>query len=220
MLRTFFEKTDEDTSVYFRNTLIEQCGKKYMEHQGKYPVVWLSFKDAKGLDWETCSGIVKRCLEREMMRHIEAMCAPSPTLQPQEVLGKLVDDQNDLGAWAESLKLLTELLQGETIEALVDTSIIYPLLHANPQNLYSLLLVSGYLKANPPTGNDAWADSYELSIPNREVTEAFKKRNHGAPVAVWPTPCQQFLHRGIHKRRRADAAGRALEVHLVNGQHV
>ncbi len=36
MLRTFFEKTDEDTSVYFVNKKIWNCGRSYREHQGKY----------------------------------------------------------------------------------------------------------------------------------------------------------------------------------------
>ena len=34
MLRTFFEKTEEDTSVYFKDKKIWACGKKYREYQG------------------------------------------------------------------------------------------------------------------------------------------------------------------------------------------
>ena len=37
MLRTFFEKTDEDTSVYFRDKAIWKQGEKYRAYQGKYP---------------------------------------------------------------------------------------------------------------------------------------------------------------------------------------
>lgn len=52
MLRTFFEKTDEDTSVYFKNKKIWACGKKYQDYQGRYPVVLLTFKDVKRNSWE------------------------------------------------------------------------------------------------------------------------------------------------------------------------
>ena len=37
MLRTFFEKSDEDTSIYFKNKKIWACGQKYRDYQGKYP---------------------------------------------------------------------------------------------------------------------------------------------------------------------------------------
>lgn len=51
MLHTFFEKTDEDTSIYFHDKKIWTCGPKYTEEQGKYPVVHLSFKDIPGRTW-------------------------------------------------------------------------------------------------------------------------------------------------------------------------
>lgn len=35
MLRVFFEISDEDTSKYFKNQAIWQCGEEYRSHQGK-----------------------------------------------------------------------------------------------------------------------------------------------------------------------------------------
>lgn len=55
MLRVFFEKTDEDTSVYFTNKAIWACGEKYRDYQGKYPVIFLTFKDVKRNTWEETS---------------------------------------------------------------------------------------------------------------------------------------------------------------------
>ena len=40
MLRVFFEKTQEDTSIYFKDKQIWQCGSDYTRHQGKYPVIF------------------------------------------------------------------------------------------------------------------------------------------------------------------------------------
>ncbi len=47
MLRVYFEKTKEDTSVYFKDKAIWKMGKEYTKHQGKYPVIFLTFKDVK-----------------------------------------------------------------------------------------------------------------------------------------------------------------------------
>ena len=69
MLRTFFEKTDEDTSVYFRNKNIWQCGKKYQDHQGKYPVIYITFKDIKFETWNDSFESVKNIFRQEAYRH-------------------------------------------------------------------------------------------------------------------------------------------------------
>ena len=44
MLRTFFEKSDEDTSIYFQDKKIWACGEEYRRYQGKYPVIFITFK--------------------------------------------------------------------------------------------------------------------------------------------------------------------------------
>lgn len=71
MLRTFFEKTDEDTSVYFKNKKIWACGEKYRNYQGKYPVIFLSFKDVKCDTWEETFTAIKDLISKEVSRHGE-----------------------------------------------------------------------------------------------------------------------------------------------------
>ena len=75
MLRTFFEKTDEDTSVYFKNKNIWACGEKYRSHQGKYPVIFLSFKDIKCDTWEETFDAIKDLFFKEASRHSELKSA-------------------------------------------------------------------------------------------------------------------------------------------------
>ena len=75
MLRTFFEKTDADTSVYFRNKNIWACGEKYRSHQGKYPVIFLSFKDIKCDTWEETFDAIKDLFSKEASRHSELKSA-------------------------------------------------------------------------------------------------------------------------------------------------
>lgn len=75
MLRTFFEKTDEDTSVYFKNKNIWACGEKYRSHQGEYPVIFLSFKDIKCDTWEETFDAIKDLFSKEASRHGELKSA-------------------------------------------------------------------------------------------------------------------------------------------------
>lgn len=75
MLRTFFEKTDEDTSVHFKNKNIWACGEKYRSHQGKYPVIFLSFKDIKCDTWEETFDAIKDLFSKEASRHSELKSA-------------------------------------------------------------------------------------------------------------------------------------------------
>ena len=73
MLRTFFEKTEEDTSVYFRDKAIWRCGERYQSYQGKYPVIFLSFKDVKFRTWEETLENIAHVLQQEFARHKEVL---------------------------------------------------------------------------------------------------------------------------------------------------
>lgn len=71
MLRVFFEKTPEDTSVYFKDKYIWQCGDYYTKHQGQYPVMFLSFKDVKCSSWQETFQKISKLISLEFMRHDE-----------------------------------------------------------------------------------------------------------------------------------------------------
>lgn len=71
MLRVYFEQSEEDTSVYFKNKNIWKCGKEYQEHQGKYPVIFFTFKDVKFKTWEDCVSYFKLLFATEFNRHPE-----------------------------------------------------------------------------------------------------------------------------------------------------
>ena len=51
MLRYFFEKTEDDRAYLFNDCAIAKYP-EYMEHQGKYPLIYISLKDVKGSTWE------------------------------------------------------------------------------------------------------------------------------------------------------------------------
>ena len=52
MIKYYFEKTEEDNSYLFKDLKIWKSGEEYIDHQGKYPVINLTFKGAKMNTWE------------------------------------------------------------------------------------------------------------------------------------------------------------------------
>lgn len=73
MLRVFFEKSDEDTSIYFRDKKIWECGNHYRSYQGKYPVIYVTFKDVKCEDWKATYQSIYQIIRNEVQRHIELL---------------------------------------------------------------------------------------------------------------------------------------------------
>ena len=73
MLRVFFEISDEDTSKYFSDKEIWKCGDTYRMHQGKYPVIFLTFKDVKFDSWDATLDKIGSLLQTEYGRHQELL---------------------------------------------------------------------------------------------------------------------------------------------------
>lgn len=69
MLRVFFEKSKTDTSKYFADTNIWKCGETYKSHQGKYPVIFLTFKDVNYDSWQATLSKIRELLQAEFRRH-------------------------------------------------------------------------------------------------------------------------------------------------------
>ena len=77
MLRTFFEKTDEDTSVYFKGKAIWRQGEAYRKYQGKYPVIFVTFKDVKCNSWDDTLEKLAEIIGSEFARHSELLTSDS-----------------------------------------------------------------------------------------------------------------------------------------------
>ena len=72
-IKTFFEKTEDDTSRYFTDRDIWLCGEKYRAMQGIYPVVMLTFKDVKYNTWEESMEAIRLVVKDEYKRHPELL---------------------------------------------------------------------------------------------------------------------------------------------------
>ena len=110
MLRTFFEKSNEDTSVYFRNRNIWKCGPKYREYQGKYPVIFVSFKDVKCLSWADTYDNISKLLQREFVRHLELLDSGKLSSYDKRKIRSILNGEASQAEMEASLATLSELL--------------------------------------------------------------------------------------------------------------
>lgn len=110
MLRVFFEKTNEDTSVYFKDKQIWQCGDYYTKHQGQYPVIFLTFKDVKSMTWEETFQKIRRLISLEFIRYNELETSSVLTAYEKEQYHLLAGDSGDEVDCQMGLQLLSLLL--------------------------------------------------------------------------------------------------------------
>ena len=110
MIRTFFEKTDRDTSVYFQNKKIWSCGKKYRAYQGKYPVIFLTFKDVKFNTWAETYDALRDILAKETQRHKELLSSERCDQYDRGKYERLVSGQAGEVALSMALQDLSEML--------------------------------------------------------------------------------------------------------------
>lgn len=110
MLRVFFEKTEEDNSVYFKDKLIWQCGEEYTAYQGKYPVIFLSFKDVKCDTWETTLDKIGKLITLEFIRHEELETSEQLSVYEKELYVKFARGEANEIDYQMSLQYLSIML--------------------------------------------------------------------------------------------------------------
>lgn len=110
MIRVFFEKTQEDTSIYFRDKKIWQCGDSYTRHQGQYPVIFLTFKDVKCLTWEETFQKICRMISLEFIRHSELESSSMLSPYEKEQYQRFAGGNADAVDYQMGLQLLSMML--------------------------------------------------------------------------------------------------------------
>lgn len=110
MLRIFFEKSEEDTSVYFQDKMIWQCGNEYTAYQGKYPVIFLTFKDVKCSSWEETLKKIRKLISMEYLRHMELESSSKLNVYEKEMFSQIANGIAGEIDYQMSLQLLSLLL--------------------------------------------------------------------------------------------------------------
>ena len=110
MLRVFFEMSETDTSIYFQNLAIWGCGEKYRAEQGKYPVIFLSFKDVKQDTYEKALQNIASLLSAEFDRHRYLLDSEKCSPTEKKYFRKITAMEADEVAMGEALKYLSHML--------------------------------------------------------------------------------------------------------------
>ncbi|WP_033153597.1 AAA family ATPase [Pseudobutyrivibrio ruminis] len=110
MLRVFFEISDDDTRRYFTDKAIWQCGNEYRKHQGKYPVIFLTFKDVKYDSWEATFTKISGLLQEEFGRHSELINSDKLESYEKDYFKKVLSGKADEVELADSLQKLSKML--------------------------------------------------------------------------------------------------------------
>ena len=110
MLRVFFEISDEDTSEYFVDKAIWKCGEEYRKHQGKYPVIFLTFKDVKYDSWEATVDKIAGLLQAEFGRHQELAVSDKLAEYEKTYFSKVLNREASVVDLTAALEKLSEML--------------------------------------------------------------------------------------------------------------
>jgi hypothetical protein len=110
MLRVFFEKTEEDTSCWFKDKKIWSCGEAYRKHQGRYPVIFLTFKDVKYSTWENALSDITEIIRMEYSRHAELRESGKCTEYEKSFYAKIISGDAEEVELARSLSVLSAML--------------------------------------------------------------------------------------------------------------
>lgn len=110
MLRVFFEKTAENTSIYFKDKQIWRCGEYYTKHQGQYPVIFLTFKDVKCSTWSETFQKIRKIISLEFIRHEELENSTKLSSYEKEQYHLLAGESANEIDYQMSLQLLSLLL--------------------------------------------------------------------------------------------------------------
>lgn len=123
MLRYFFEKRGENLWPLFEGLHIARAGEAYTQHFGRYPLIYLTLKDAKFPHYEQTWGYIKNLLQEMYNEH--RWLLEHPSLDPLEKsrFEQILDGSAPQQSYADALRLLTAYLHkatGERAVVLID----------------------------------------------------------------------------------------------------
>jgi hypothetical protein len=127
MLKCFFEDAapleyDKDKRALFNGLKIEAAGEPYLEHQGKYPVIFLSFKDTTFDGFDKSYDGLRYCIAQEFKRHAYVLEKITDD-DDKDLFKRLSAKTGAIGEYSRSLRFLCECLEryhGRKVIILID----------------------------------------------------------------------------------------------------
>jgi len=111
MLQTFFEISDVDNSKYFKDKIIWSCGEKYRKEFGKYPVIFVTFKDIKFPTWEQTYTALQETIAKEFLRHEVLLTSNKCNEYEKDYFRKVIVGSISEVSMSRALSELSHMLQ-------------------------------------------------------------------------------------------------------------
>lgn len=107
MLKYFYD-IKENNRELFNGLNIEK--EETMKKQGKYPVIFITFKDVKALNKDTAMYLIKEIIAEEYNKHTYLLNSEVLTEKDKEYYKQILDTKNNEDVYMYSLKNLSEYL--------------------------------------------------------------------------------------------------------------
>ncbi len=109
MLKNFFEKDREDAKDLFRGLSIEK-EKCFVLHQGKYPVISMTFKDVKESSWERCYEKISLMIRKLYNEHAPSLSECALSDLDREIITRILEGKASQSEYEEGLRHLSHML--------------------------------------------------------------------------------------------------------------
>ena len=123
MLRYFFDKNEPDNEKLFKDLKIWQAEDAVKQHCGKYPVIYLTFKDAKAETWKGVLNHIKFEISNAYEQHYYLLAGKILRDYEKDFFRKILIRKADDFDYEVSIKKLCEYLQkyyNEKVVILID----------------------------------------------------------------------------------------------------
>jgi len=107
----------------FDSLAIRKAGQKYLDKMGKHPVIFISFRTIKELEWETCWSKIKQLIHDEYSKHRYLLDCKELESSEKDYFNKIIDLKGNTGDYENSLEKLLIFLNryyGERVVILID----------------------------------------------------------------------------------------------------
>lgn len=121
MLKYFFEQSPVSRVHLFQDKLV-WAHESARAHQGKYPVIFISFKDVKSITFQEAYENITLLIGKEFARH-HSVIAPLLKEHQEKRVASIIEGTASVTVYQESLLLLSELLfqaQNKQVVLLLD----------------------------------------------------------------------------------------------------
>lgn len=124
MLKYFFEKTEKNHKYLFNNLKISKSdNSQYLKEQGRYPVIYLTLKNAKKRTWEETFKKLKSTISNEYKRHKYLLNSNCLSKLEKEEYNNIIAHKGEVGDYTSVLFNLSNYLKryfNEKVIILID----------------------------------------------------------------------------------------------------